>query len=949
MILSRFFKARWQTTDPKARREAIQGLDSDDPALAQMAREDTDPTVRQAALARLGDIALLTERMRDDSDPNTREHAHQRYLALLAGQVPESPSLAVRLTRLEGQLPPEDLHYLLHHGQEAELRLALLKRLDDPDTLVALAAGDPSFEVQQQALARLQTPEHLELVARQSRNRSKRIYRLVQERLEVHRQAQQALTAATEVCEALEQFADDPSSRALDTRYQALMRQWEALAAPPEALQSRVWQVQQRMLARQQAASAEENQRQALRAFLDQALDRLHQKHYLDQEASDLLQQVQQRLADELPQTSATSPTPEVNALARLQARLEDRERLLRRNQERLTRLRQVLSDGERQLRGKKPVQEAGLEKLQRRWTALEQPEATELSQELQQQWQDVRQRWQQRLQTQAETRQQNLVELQQLVETLERELAEGEVKQASEHQQRLRVLFHDDQLPPGRRRDWESRVQALNKTLGELLDWRRWGTHQARDHLCEAAETLAAEETLEPPELARRIQGLRSHWQRLDRQEGAASRSAWERFNSACEKAYQPCIAYFETQAQERTENLQKREALCAELEALYADTDWESVSDWRQLDRFSHERYQRWRQLGPVDRSARKHIDKRFNAIRKRLDPLLDAQRQQDLQRRRGLISQVQALAEHPDLREAINQTKQLQAQWSPVMLGSRREEQALWKAFRGACDVIFGRREAETQAQDQERQENRQQKEALCTELETLSVAEEDLAHSRSRLQAIEQTWGEIGLVPSNVHQALERRFRQAIEHFQQRQQALVREQQQEALRSLWRRHRLCTELEQLLEQPEADHQLPIADARQAWGALPRVKATLGEAIRRRFQRICQTLESPSDAAALVAELQANLTAKQTLCLRLEILAGAETPAEFADTRMAYQVERLSASLGGGSHENLDDAESADALQEAWCLMGVLPSTQCQSLEARFQAALSVLPGS
>lgn len=56
MILSRFFKPKWQHAKPEIRRQAISALASDDPALRQLAEHDPALEVRQVALVRLGDL-----------------------------------------------------------------------------------------------------------------------------------------------------------------------------------------------------------------------------------------------------------------------------------------------------------------------------------------------------------------------------------------------------------------------------------------------------------------------------------------------------------------------------------------------------------------------------------------------------------------------------------------------------------------------------------------------------------------------------------------------------------------------------------------------------------------------------------------------------------------------------------------------------------------------------
>ena len=54
-----------------------------------------------------------------------------------------------------------------------------------------------------------------------------------------------------------------------------------------------------------------------------------------------------------------------------------------------------------------------------------------------------------------------------------------------------------------------------------------------------------------------------------------------------------------------------------------------------------------------------------------------------------------------------------------------------------------------------------------------------------------------------------------------------------------------------------------------------------------------------------------LLANLPIKQLLCLRLEIAAGVESPPEYAQARMEYQVARLSESLSGRDSQKFGNA--------------------------------------
>ena len=100
--------------------------------------------------------------------------------------------------------------------------------------------------------------------------------------------------------------------------------------------------------------------------------------------------------------------------------------------------------------------------------------------------------------------------------------------------------------------------------------------------------------------------------------------------------------------------------------------------------------------------------------------------------------------------------------------------------------------------------------------------------------------------------------------------------------------------------------------------------------------------------ADGEALAARARTETTSqeqRQELCIRMEILAGIDSPEEYAEARMAYQVNRLSEAMGGGETRPPDRWED---LTRAWCLAGPPPSEIAEALEARFQRASSAYTG-
>ncbi|MDS4022717.1 MAG: DUF349 domain-containing protein, partial [Candidatus Competibacter sp.] len=620
---------------------------------------------------------------------------------------------------------------------------------------------------------------------------------------------------------------------------------------------------------------------------------------------------------------------------------IHEQERILRRNQVRATRLREILLKTETLLQQPSEVQDTDVKHLRQRWEGLESPESRSLANDLQARFDNLLDRLRARLQRQVQQRDQEWQEIQELTRQLEAAVDEGELQQATQLQEQARQrLKHNIGLSRAQMAATEERLHGCAARIGELRDWRRWGTNQAREQLCATAEGLIGLNT-DPVDIAQRIQQARDAWKELDHREGAAPKALWKRFNTACERAYAPCQAYFEARVRERQQNLQAKIALCEQLEQFEATTDWQRV-DWREADRLHRRTQEQWYKSGPINRSDRKSLDRRFHQILRRLDERLGAEREREIQRRQQLIQQIQAMADSPDLRAAIEAAKHAQAEWHPTVQAFPRQEQALWRAFRAACDAVFARRQAEKQAAGAERHDNLAQKQALCEEVEALANAgNEQLAQARVRLQAAQHEWEMIGPIPKAEQRALGQRFEAAIRRFALHERSLRRTSARETFRHLRERAQACARLEALLGDPMDD--TAIASTQREWTSLPTLPAALLESMQQRFNVVCQALTgTPEQAQDLRANLERNLERKRIWCVCMEIVAGVESPPEQTQLRMEYQVARLSASLAGATAK-ADAIYDPRQLQERWCLTGALPLEAAAELDARFLRAV------
>ena len=981
-FLDRLFKPKWQHTNAEIRKQALDSLSINDPLLSKLARDDPDPGLRRSALARISDLQVLQDIAANDAEVAVRDVAQARLRNLLTGKDELSPSLAQRLATLQqDNLATAIDEFLVSNAAEPELRLAALAKLKSLTAAqyADIVINDPALPVRSEALSRIDDLATLAKVAKRLRNRDKRLYRTAREKVERLQAEQRHQEEIEQLCLGMENLQWDGETGPNAARFARLDRQWQQLQATidDESIKQRFQQARTRYTTLLEENINKRTARQALCDDLLKAGEQLgidieEKQHNRSQSVQEQVQQAQQAW-----QALGDIASHDIEGL-RQQRQFEQlcedlltQEQTLRSNQRQLRQRHSALRAAEKLVQQPGQVLEADVHALRQRWQRLPRPDAPELLSRLQQRFETITAQLQDRLQRQAEQKGRELAELDTLVEQLEQVLDAGELQQAIDLGQQTREKLRTNiSLSQHQMAALEERLQSCAGTITRLRSWRRWGTNQARENLCAEAEQLlkaksedvvpatdeqqestSAALSTDPVALARQVRELRAAWKALDSAEGAAPRALWKRFNDACEQAYVPAQEYFDERAQQRQANLSQRQALCERIEQFNQNTDWESAVDWREVSRFESSVQSQWRKLGPVNRAERKAIDKRYKVALQTLQERLKPQLEQDIQRRQALIDNVKALAEHEDLNVAINGAKQAQTEWQPQVLASRRREQAMWKAFRAACDAVFARRQAEREAQDVERKENLNRKAALCEELEQLAgLAGDELLQADRQVQALQQTWEAMGPLPRNEARALEQRFNKALSKFQKNYQLQQRSQACAALYHSLERALFCQKAEVLLLADNVADDA-VATLQTEWQQLPVLDEQLLTPIQQRFEAVCQALTAGSEQINQLAEqLRANYSQRRELCLQLEIASGTETPAAYAQERMEYQVARLSQSMAerntGQSESENQNWHTLIVQLQPWFASGSLPIEQEEELQVRFRCVLNTL---
>jgi exonuclease SbcC len=941
MIFSRFRRPKWKHPDPCVRREAVGSGSVPEEQLARVVHEDQDPQVRRLAVVLLGQPRLLHELAIGDRDQDVRTRARERLVQLLIADPASPPPLVERLVIVKRLRDPELAEQLALRAQDPDIRLAALVTVTDTETLCAIAVGDNLAAVRRAALDQVVEPWGWERVAREARGRDKQVARTARAYLQAHRRILAQQEQASALCVAMEALAEAAPAAGTGARFRALVSRWERIEpAPAREAQERFARARSvtegtiaRFAVRQDRARALCGQLEGLvgelRAGTVQEMGRM-------EEIRASLQQVQAqwREPEETLQDRFRSLREE------LQAGIQDLSQAL----ELQAGARSMLDRGRESLSNPSRIDEQTLEALERAWRDTKHPPGA-MGERLQGEFDALLRELRGRLKQERQRREQALAEAEGMMADLETALAQGELQAAVSFRDRIRHRLKVSGKQGGRRRPaLHQAIRPIEARLEELLRWRHWGSSQAREHLIEEVQALPAG-GLGAEETAARVRRIRDAWRRIDHQEGAAPEALWACFDAACNQAYAPYQRRQEEQARQRKQALERKRALLGELQAYERETDWKGV-DWPAADRRVRAARQRWRRLGPVPRPARKALEGTYQETVARLETHLNQERERELRRRRALIQRIEPLAGAEDLRQATEEVKRAQAQWRPTVQASRAEEQALWDAFRGACDAVFERQRALCEEADLERQDNLANKRQLCDELEAaLEAPDMDMEGLDRHLAQVEAGWGAIGAVPRGQEAGLERRLAELKQRLGQRRGRAVRDAREVELRVIQERSALCARLERAVLGEQHDGPGPLEVAEGQWAALGGDGVVHQEALDQRFRAACDALRGDAVAQGRLHEAAAgHLQTRRRLCLEMEILAGVDSPPAFAAERMRLQVSRLSEAL----HQHGEDPEarwrSLIQLQRDWALSAPVPLEEADALERRFAGALA-----
>jgi len=836
MALFDLFRPQWKHSDPAHRLAAVRHLENDrQEVFLEAALSDEDAAVRAAAAKRLEGEARIRAVLEKTSDNAVKESLRKSLAKELADKI-RSAGATVSGVEAEAwvtelrELPAGEkiLEELACQSPSLILRKQALDALTHAGAVLAVALKEQDATLALEALGRLSRDTHLQAVAKGAANREAR--QAAKDRLRTREEAKGPDTAALNraklhiLVSAVEKAEAGSAEAAPHFAWDAAREQVEEAAQALEQLLASGLEVAQDLHARFEANRAAFAERYARHAAAEAArrerdLRELHSRA-VQTEACERLEAL---YADASP-----ADPEEVDALAR--------------------RFHAADIEGDNPLRERFRIARERLvkEKLRKQ---REQEE-------------------QERRRAASATAQQRRDEL----------LAEAESLVASGREKSDPGFFAArlEALP----REWaredepaeaaqETRFQAALAALGgRLAAARAEGAARIEKWIPElesmagATDLKLAEKKLK--EISQKAKGLLSM---VDPESGSLT----ARFHAASDRLR-------ETLDWNRWANLQRKQDICARLEALQKEAEVEGAEIRPIFARFKDLNAE-WKATGPVPWDSSEALWDRYHQTSDALYEKcrehfaeLDGEREANFKAKEELCARLEAIvaAEEIDWREATEAFKEAHSNWKALGAVPQEKSDALWDRFRAVGKAFYDRR-------DGNHKDNLKAKQELAAQAEKLADSRE-WKSAAAQIKELQEKWKTIGPVAREKSEALWSRFHGACEAFFKARSAYFDQLDQERPLNLEKKLALCELVEKLdeLETDQARYER-ILEAQAQWkeiGPVPREQEdALWERFRKPLDAYFQQHRAKTEAERAQREEGARI--KRELCAEAEAL--------------------------------------------------------------------------
>lgn len=247
-----------------------------------------------------------------------------------------------------------------------------------------------------------------------------------------------------------------------------------------------------------------------------------------------------------------------------------------------------------------------------------------------------------------------------------------------------------------------------------------------------------------------------------------------WKSYQVAVERFYDLLKMNKELRDYDFKKNLEQKQALCAEAEAL--DEEADIVDAFKKLQQL----HTSWREIGPVSKEIREELWTRFKnasaVINKKYQSFFEerkANEKNNAEGKEALCVKIEAISTdnlktYAAWDEATKAIIGLQEEWKKLGFASRKVNTELFARFRKSCDEFFAKKAEFFKRMKDELAANLAKKIELCEKAEALKDSTE-WKKTTDALIALQKEWKTVGPVVKKHSDAVWKRFIAACDAF------------------------------------------------------------------------------------------------------------------------------------------------------------------------------------
>lgn len=290
----------------------------------------------------------------------------------------------------------------------------------------------------------------------------------------------------------------------------------------------------------------------------------------------------------------------------------------------------------------------------------------------------------------------------------------------------------------------------------------------EIKTRLCEAAEALENEEDV--VSAFRQLQQLHNDYRETGPVAPELRENIWARFKAASTNVNRRHQEHFEAKKQKEQENLDRKNAICEEIENM----DFAAFANyqaWNDATQRILDLQKLWKEIGFAPQKMNLKVFERFRAacdefFKQKSDFFKESKNAlaNNLERKKALCELAEQLKDSEDWKSTTDKLTKLQKEWKEVGPVVQKHSEALWKRFVTACDAFFERRNAAVSSQRSIEQENLRKKREVIEKIKAIDSSLPGEEQTK-QLAVLAQEWNSIGFVPFKEKDNLYKEYKQA----------------------------------------------------------------------------------------------------------------------------------------------------------------------------------------